>query len=311
MLTTNNPYYRQLDLLVEVLRDVASEDAFALKGGTAINLFFRDLPRLSVDIDLAWLPLTERAAAMQDIADGLARMRAQIERRLRCRVRPRANGAGIPTGLAIERAQVRIKIDVTPVLRGAVFEPERRIMQPAAQQAFGFLEMQTLGFADVYAGKLVATLDRQHPRDLFDVMHLLAGEGLTDELWSAFLVYLVSHNRPAAELLNPRRKDLAMVHTAEFAGMTIEPVMLTELENAREDLFARLHERLDEPACAFLLAMERETPDWSTLRLPAHVANLPAVRWKLHNLARRTPIKREADYRQLLQALERIGRGEG
>lgn len=310
MLTTNNPWYRQVELLVEVLRDVAREDAFALKGGTAINLFFRDLPRLSVDIDLAWLPLTSHTAAMQGITDGLARMRAQVEQRLRCLVRPRANGAGIPTGLAIERAQVRIKIDVTPVLRGAVFEPERRIMQPAAQQAFGFLEMQTLGFADVYAGKLVAALDRQHPRDLFDVKHLLASEGLTDDLWSAFLVYLVSHNRPAAELLNPRRKDLTIGHATEFDGMTMEPVTLMELENAREDLIARLHERLDEPAGAFLLAMERETPDWSTLCLPTHVANLPAVRWKLHNLARRTPTKREADYRQLLQALERIGRSE-
>lgn len=51
------PYYRQVALLMQVLPYVAVEREFALKGGTAINLFIRDFPRLSVDIDLAWVPL--------------------------------------------------------------------------------------------------------------------------------------------------------------------------------------------------------------------------------------------------------------
>ena len=47
-----NPFYRQASLVVRVLPHVARREEFALKGGTAINLFLRDLPRLSVDIDL-------------------------------------------------------------------------------------------------------------------------------------------------------------------------------------------------------------------------------------------------------------------
>ena len=50
------PYYRQVALLMQVLPYVAVEREFALKGGTAINLFIRDFPRLSVDIDLAGCP---------------------------------------------------------------------------------------------------------------------------------------------------------------------------------------------------------------------------------------------------------------
>ncbi len=61
---------------------------------------------------------------------------------------------------------------------------------------------------------MVAALDRQHPRDLFDVSALLANEGLTDALRTAFVVYLISHNRPAVELLAPGRLDIE----AEFRG---------------------------------------------------------------------------------------------
>ena len=306
MLTTDNPYYRQLALLVEVLREVGHEEDFALKGGTAINLFFRDLPRLSVDIDLAWLPLTDRDAALKGIAASLDRIGQKIRTGLGCQVRTREVEAGVPTGLTIERQRVRIKIDVTPVLRGSVFPPEKRVLQPAAEAAFGFLETQTLGFADLFAGKLVAALDRQHPRDLFDVMHLLAAEGITDELWQAFLVYLVSHGRPVAELLDPRRQDLAPAHATEFAGMTLEPVALDALLEAREAMIAALHRRLDDPARAFLLSVEREAPDWSLFTTPDHLGALPAVRWKLRNLALRSPDKRETDYGNLVALLERI-----
>lgn len=52
----SEPYRAQMDLLLQVLPLVAKEESFALKGGTAINLFVRDMPRLSVDIDLTWLP---------------------------------------------------------------------------------------------------------------------------------------------------------------------------------------------------------------------------------------------------------------
>ena len=60
-------YVDQLRLLVDILPAVAAEDDFALKGGTAINLFYRDLPRLSVDIDLTFLPIRDRVQSLADI----------------------------------------------------------------------------------------------------------------------------------------------------------------------------------------------------------------------------------------------------
>lgn len=308
----DNAYGQQLALLVDVLPHVAAERDFALKGGTAINLFFRDLPRLSVDIDLAWLPLGERAEALAGIAAALDRIARVLRETVGCQVRPKTTADGIPTGLAILRRRVPIKIDVTPVLRGSVFPPQMRSLQPAAAERFGLLEVQTLDFADLYAGKLVAALDRQHPRDLFDVMHLLAAEGITDELWSAFLVYLVAANRPIAEMIDPHRLPLSQSFVDEFAGMARDEdeVDIAALERARESLIAILQLRLDPGMREFLQSVEREAPEWGRLAVPAHVADLPAIRWKLLNLAKRSAAKRDADYRQLADTLDRIGRKE-
>jgi len=54
-------YRRQVQLLVQTRPSIMEEGAsFALKGGTVINLFHRDLPRFSVDIDLVYLPIEPR-----------------------------------------------------------------------------------------------------------------------------------------------------------------------------------------------------------------------------------------------------------
>lgn len=303
----NNAYARQLSLLMDVLPHVTGEPEFALKGGTAINLLYRDLPRLSVDIDLAWLPLGDRDAALAGIAKALGRISQAVQATFDCEVRARTNREGVPTGLAILRRKVPIKIDVTPVMRGTVFEPELRNLQPAAAERYGFLEVRTLGFADLFAGKLVAALDRQHPRDLFDVMHLLANEGITDELWLAFLVYMMAASRPEAEMIDPNRLPLQQTFVDEFAGMTEDGIDLQTLERAREAMIAVLHARIDDNVGAFLLSVEREEPEWHRLRLPTHVPQLPAVRWKLVNLGKRSPEKRDADYRNLVETLARIG----
>jgi len=73
-------YRDQAQLLIDVLPYVAQQEVFALKGGTAINLFHRDLPRLSVDIDLTYLPVNDRNAALRDIGDALDRVASSISR---------------------------------------------------------------------------------------------------------------------------------------------------------------------------------------------------------------------------------------
>ena len=189
----------------------------------------------------------------------------------------------IVTKLTVQQHGVQIKIEVTPVLRGCVFEPKVRSVKPSVESAFGFAEMQVVSFPDLYAGKIMATLDRQHPRDLFDICALLANEGIDDDLRRAFIVYLISHDRPISEVLVPRRKDITREFAQGFDGMTVEPVTLDAILAARETLIASIAGNMSAEHKEFLLGFKRGSPDWKLLNIPG-VQELPAVRWKQLNL---------------------------
>jgi len=205
------------------------------------------------------------------------------------------------TKLLIRHDGVQVKVEVTPVLRGCVYEPEVRTVSPSVEAAFGFAETRVVSFADLYAGKIVAALDRQHPRDLFDVRDLLANEGIDDPLRRAFIVYLPSHNRPMAEILAPKRKPIAEEFRRGFEGMTARPVLLEELTTAREELIAVVVGQLPAAHGRFLLSFKRGEPEWSLLGLP-HAGILPAVRWRQQNLGTLTSGERN----QLVSQLERV-----
>jgi predicted nucleotidyltransferase component of viral defense system len=278
-------YLAQVQLLLRAIPEIAREDMFALKGGTAINLFLRDLPRLSVDIDLVYLPVADRQSSLNAVREGLGRIGDQIEKRLNLTVARHLLQDG--KRLVVSSADSSIKIEVSPVLRGTVFEPEVRSVSPAVEERFGFAEMQLVSLPDLYAGKLAAALDRQHPRDLFDVHFLFADGGISDDLFRAFLVYLVSHNRPAFELLSPHRLDLAGLYGDEFIGMTVEEVPLEVLLAAREQLISEIQDRArEEGARRFLTSFHELEPDWSAIGFGDEVGELPAVRWKALNLER-------------------------
>jgi predicted nucleotidyltransferase component of viral defense system len=95
---------------------------------------------------------------------------------------------------------------------------------------------QVVSFPDLYAGKIVAGLDRQHPRDLFDIRGLLEVDGVSEDLREAFVAYLVSHGRPMIELVAPNRRDMSDEFERGFRGMTEEPVDLQDLLAAREHM---------------------------------------------------------------------------
>ncbi|MBY8973660.1 nucleotidyl transferase AbiEii/AbiGii toxin family protein [Pseudomonas sp. P867] len=276
-------YADQVRLLVQVIPYVAAERCFALKGGTAINLFIRDLPRLSVDIDLAYLPSSDRQQALTDVRLALRRIADAVGRGL-----PQV-GATVQSNrddelrVLVRSPQAQIKVEVSPVLRGTVHQPVERDVVPLVEDEFGFASISVVSLPDLYGGKICAALDRQHPRDLFDVMLMLREEGLTREIFEGFLVYLISHGRPIAELLSPRWKKLDGIFQAEFAGMTREPVTLEQLESTRAALLAAIQEQFTEQDAAFLLSLKRGEPDWALLNLPG-VDQLPAVRWKLRNI---------------------------
>jgi hypothetical protein len=202
----------------------------------------------------------------------------------------------------VELDGVQIKIEVTPVLRGCVYAPEKQSVSEAVEAAFGFAEIQIVSFADLYGGKLVAALDRQHPRDLFDVRDLLANEGISDELRKAFVVYILSHNRPMAEVLAPTRQDITQEFERGFEGMTQNPVTLNELLQAREDLIAEVVGKMPAEHRRFLASFKKGKPEWELLGIP-HIETLPAVQWKIQNLAAMDSKKRQQLIDNLLKAL--------
>ena len=299
-------YRQQVTLLVRTIPAIAAEDCFALKGGTAINLFIRDMPRLSVDIDLAFLPVAPRQESLAAIEEALLRIKNRLETSVAgLRVaESRAQGDGPLMRLVAQQGRAQIKIEVTPVLRGCVFAPELCKVSPSVEEQFGFAEMRVVSFADLYAGKIVAALDRQHPRDLFDVRDLLANEGISDDLRRAFIVYLISHDRPISEVLNARRKDITVEFAENFEGMTTGPVTLDELLEAREALIAAIVGNMPEAHRDFLVGFKQGAPDWSLLGMQ-EAANLPAVRWKQLNLDKLSVNTRDKMVRQLETILNR------
>lgn len=281
----NPAYLETARLLVQVAPFVLADDTFALKGGTAINLFVRDMPRLSVDIDLVFPDykasrdeaLSRINCAIQDTAERLNRRGFQT-------FTP-ATEIGA-TKLLVRRGRTEVKIEANYVLRGTV-QPVRRASLTSAAQGMllADLDIPVVSLEDLYGGKLVAALDRQHPRDLFDVMKLFEHEGITPGIRRAFLVYLASHNRPVHEVLFPQMRDINSDYAQNFEGMTAEPVSLGALLETRERLVRELQHGLGDSEREFLLSLVAGKPNGSLLDME-HLEELPAIRWKLHNLER-------------------------
>ncbi|MEO3413728.1 nucleotidyl transferase AbiEii/AbiGii toxin family protein [Roseovarius sp. CAU 1744] len=277
-------YEAQVALLVRILPYVAEEKVFALKGGTAINLFYRDLPRLSVDIDLTYLPIKDRDESLAEINEAMDRIAAAIERGIRgAKTQRIKGGGGGATRLAARLDGVEIKIETSPVTRGVVHDPETRSVSDAVEEEFGYAEMQIVSFEDLFGGKVHAAVDRQHPRDLYDVKLLYENEGLTDDLFRTFLIYVASSSRPAHELLNPNLIDLDQPYAREFEGMTKARVTLEELLETRTRLVGDIRARFDDNTKIFLRTLHDGEPDFGVIDR-ARAADLPAVRWKLINL---------------------------
>jgi predicted nucleotidyltransferase component of viral defense system len=293
-------YHSQARLLLKILPLVERYPVFALKGGTAINFFIRDLPRLSVDIDLTYTPFDDRATALAAIDSALESLKADIERLIpNSVVMTKRLQGGIVT-LMVKADSVMVKVEPNLILRGALFEPARLSLRKKVEELFGMsVRVRTVAAAEIYGGKICAALDRQHPRDLFDIKLLLDDEGLTDAIRKSFIVHLISHDRPMAELLNPNFADLIKAFTADFEGMTLVKVSPEELEEARAKLVKAVREGMTDKERRFILSVKRGDPDWELIELEG-VDRLPAVQWKLLNIAKMG----KAKHRQALRKLE-------
>ena len=285
-----------------MLPHVAAERCFALKGGTAINLFVRDMPRLSVDLDLTYVPVGPRGPSLAAIAGALDRVGSAVGRAVRgARVTPRGGAR-----LAVSAGGVLVKVEVNPVIRGTVFDVRELDLCPAAQDEFGrSASAPVVSEAELFGGKLVAALDRQHPRDLFDARYILdrpADPGLP----LGFLAMLLSHDRPPHEVLRPSELDPTDLFARQFAGMSREPFAPGDHRRAFADLVAALPGLLPLANRRVLAGFVAGDPDFAPLARPS-VADLPAVRWKLANvrkLRERNPAKHAEQARLLVDLLD-------
>ena len=292
----NEAYTKQVKLLLDVLPEVAKQACFAMHGGTAINLFVRDMPRLSVDIDLAYIELNGRDDAMVGINAGLLKIKRRIEalrRSIHVQHKDRV------CKLQVGEGGVNIKIEVNMVGRGLLSGAEKLPLCDSAQAAFDvFCTMPVVPLAQLYGGKLCAALDRQHPRDLFDVKLLLENEGLSDEIKPGFIYALICSNRPTHEILDPNLLDQRVAFENQFEGMSAIAFSYEEFEAVRGVLIEQVRSCLDDQDKAFLLDFKRLEPDWSIY----DYQDYPSVKWKLLNLER-FKSARPDEYAQQLKAL--------
>lgn len=299
-------YTEQVRLLIRLLPLIDKEACFALKGGTAINLFYRPFPRLSIDIDLLYLPSEDRETSISNIKAAFYRITEDIKATIKgAHVQNTTDQQDNSLRLIISLGEVKVKIELSPVIRGSIFDSVRMAVSEKVEKEFGYAEILVASHPDLYAGKLCAALDRQHPRDLFDVLQLYENEGLTDDLRKTFLIFLISHYRPMSELLNPNRKDISEIYESEFVQMAEIDISLDELIEVRERLINDINTDMTDNERQFLLSVKNKAPNWELLEMEnsALIAELPSVKWRLINLEKMKADRHATAYANLEQVL--------
>ncbi len=294
------------NLLLQVLPYVAKENNFALKGGTAINLFVRNIPRLSVDIDLTYLPLDTRAITLSNIQTSLNKIKIDIEKHLPdIRVHTVKLNGGTDVKLNCQSKNAQIKIEVNTITRGNVFPIKLMQINDTVQDEFGkFAAINVVSMAELYGGKICAAIDRQHPRDIFDVKLLLYNEGFNDEIWQGFKVGLISHYKPISELISPILKDQKLAFDNQFAGMTSVDFSYNDYINTRKILIEIIKDKLTTDDKEFILSFENAEPKWELFPIPI-LKDLPAVKWKLLNINKLKEINPKKHY-TMMDKLKKI-----
>lgn len=279
-------YKERVDLLLQVLPYVAREKVFALKGGTAINLFVRDMPRLSVDIDLHYLPIKARKVSLQEIEAAIVRIKHNLEKHIKGihanLTKPRGRDTALKLNCQLNRAQ--IKIEVNSITRGNIAPVRMMKINQQVQEHFGkFAAIDVVSHGELFGGKILAALDRQHPRDLFDVRLLMDNEGIDNNVRLGFITMLVSHYKPIHELLNPELKNQKSAYETQFSGMTASNFTYYDYEKTRNELITQINRKLTKTDKKFLLGFVNGNPEWEISPVEV-LKDLPAVQWKLINI---------------------------
>lgn len=295
-------YFEQVSLLIDLLPLIANDQRFALKGGTAINLFLFGMPRLSVDIDLCYLPLVPRDEALNDISQFIKNLSLKAHA-MGLNTREKQTSEGYESTLFIQSRTVEVKVEINLVVRGSIHPPLLRFLVSEAKTLFKRdAEILCLETNDLFAGKICAALDRQHPRDFFDLHMFLKQFSYTRALHQAFIIYLLSSKRPISELIKPNALDMKAVYEKQFEGMTPLDVGCQTLEETRDQIFELSASFFTSQEKEFLLSFKSGDPKWDLLPIE-NAQHFPAIKWKLHNIRVMNPNKRREAMRLLQNKL--------
>ncbi len=299
----NQQYFDQVKLLVKILPYIAKENCFALKGGTAINLFYSDLPRLSVDIDLTYINFDIRDIAYSKINEALERINSNLQE---LGYKSFIRGDKEKKIICQDKDFATVKIEPNYTLRGCIKEPKIISICESAEEIFGYIDFPVLSKSEVYGGKICAALDRQHPRDLFDIYQLIQNGGISDEIIEGFVVMLLSANRPLYEIIVPNILDRESVFYSEFQGMTDTDFTYEQHIETLKYLISFIQENLKNKYKNQLLNFVSLNFDFNSLNIQ-NVENLPAIKWKIQNLKNLANINSEKfkdEYMKLQQILD-------
>jgi predicted nucleotidyltransferase component of viral defense system len=274
----NNSYHNQASLLLRVIPEIAKDTRFALHGGTAINMFVRNMPRLSVDIDLTYLPIENREQSFETICFALLKICERIKSRFpELQIQHKIE----IHKLIIANRDAIIKVEVSPIIRGSLGVVTEMQLCEKAQNTFDtFCSIQIVSSGQLYGGKVCAAMDRQHPRDFFDVKYLLQNEGFTPAIKEGFLFRLLSSERSIQDVLFPKLQDQRLAFKNQFSGMSSQSFSYEEYEQIRENLIQKVHHSLTDTDKTFLVSVKNAEPDWSMYDFQ----KFPSIQWKQQNL---------------------------
>ena len=299
----NEIYRSQVALLIRVMPLVFKIKEFAVHGGTAINLFRRNLPRYSVDIDVTYIPIEDRNTSLANINSHLSALKAAIEKAV-----PGIRVIHKPDvwKLQCTKDGTTIKIEVNGTKRGIIGNTEKMQLCEKAKTEFGMSCFANIvSWSQLYGGKIAAALSRQHPRDLFDC------RGMTSDDFGAvkngFMLCLLGSDKPIIESLNPNPIDQREALDNQFEGMTDEPFNYDDYQKARLNLIEVVNQGLTDDDKAFLISFEDGNPDWSKC-CAGDLSYYPSVRWKLQNIAKlksSNPTKHEEGIKKLVDYFNR------
>lgn len=273
----NKLYKEQVRLLLRILPVIYREEDFAVHGGTAINLFIKNLPRYSVDVDVTYIPLGPRDESLTEINKKLAAISQQLQRTV-----PGIHIRPVPNKLLCTLGRSAVKIEVNGIKRGIIGPAIEMPLCDKAQEEFGmYCKARIVPMEQLYGGKIAAAISRQHPRDLFDYNDMESDK--IDHLKYGFMFALLGSDKPFIESLYPNPINQQEALENQFRGMTDIPFTYENYETARKQLIAFVNSMLSEEDKAFLVSFEEGDPQWEKSAY-SDFRDFPSVQWKSLNV---------------------------